>query len=191
MGGRTLTPVQLDGWQQGWKVPAGPGGTVTMTFAPDGTYRLGLGFGAVLLLVLACLAVFGRRRSPYEAVGPRQRLPVALLAAAAFVVTLVVGGVVMALVLVPLLLAARRWGSDLMALIAGVSFFVAGVVVAVNPNVIPAYHLGAFSASVQLLSVVAIGAVMCTVVVDEPDPTPEVPGADDVTGADDVAATDA
>jgi hypothetical protein len=42
----------------------------------------------------------------------------------------------------------------------------AGLIVAVHPNVVPGYHLGAFSAPVQFRSVVAIAAVMCTVVAD-------------------------
>ena len=103
LDGHVLEAVQLDGWQQGWIVPAGPGGTVTMTFAPDQSYRLGLGLGAVLPGLLACLALFGRRSSPYEAVGPRRRLPLALLMAGAFVVTFVIGGVVMAVLLLALL----------------------------------------------------------------------------------------
>ena len=166
MDGRTLHPVQLDGWQQGWIVPAGAGGTVTMIFAPDQDYRLALAVGAFLLLLLFCFALFGRQRSEYDAVGPRARLPVTLLAAVAFVVTLMIGGVVMAVFLVPLLYVARRWGSDVIAAVAGVSFIAAGVIVALNPNTVPGFHLGVFSASVQFLAVVAIAAVLCTVVVD-------------------------
>jgi arabinofuranan 3-O-arabinosyltransferase len=166
MGGRTLKAVQLDGWQQGWIVPAGSGGTVTLTFIPDQTYRLGLALGAFFLLVLAYLAIFGRRRSSYEAVGPRRHLPFAVLVASALAITVIIGGPVMGVLLVPLLYAARRWGSALMAAVAGSSFLAAGLIVALHPNGIPGYHLGAFSAPVQFLSVVAIGAVMCTVVFD-------------------------
>jgi arabinofuranan 3-O-arabinosyltransferase len=165
--GHTLPAIQLDGWQQGWKVPAGPGGTITMTFRPDSPYRLGLGLGALFLVLLACLALFGRRTSSYAAVGPHRRLPFALLAGSAFLITLLIGGPVMALLLVPLWYLARRWGSDLMAAIAGVSFLTAGVIVALNPGTVPGYHVGAFSASVQFLSVAAIAAVLCTVVVDD------------------------
>ena len=61
-----------------------------------------------------------------------------------------------------------------MAAVAGVSFFVAGLVVALHPNPIPGYHIGAFSAPVQFLSVVAIGAVMCAVAVDGRETPTEV-----------------
>ncbi len=180
LDGRTLPSIQLDGWQQGWRIPAGPGGTVTMTFRPDTPYRVGLGLGAIFLVLLACLALFGRRASPYPAVGPRRRLPFAFLVASAVVVILVIGGPVMAVLLVALVFAARRWGSDLMAGVAGVSFMVTGVIVALDPGTVPGYHLGAFSASVQFLSVAAVAAVLCTVVVDEREPI--APPADVGTG---------
>jgi len=167
MDGHTLTSIQLDGWQQGWRLPAGSGGTVTMTFRPDGSYRLGLGLGAVFLVLLACLALLGRRTSSYDAVGPRRRLPFALLTVVAFGVTLVIGGPLMVVVLLLLLLAARRWGSTLMAGVAGLSFFAAGVAVAVHPIAVPAAHLGAFSPLTQFLSVAAVGAVMCAVVIED------------------------
>jgi len=184
LDGHVLKAVQLDGWQQGWIVPAGSGGTVTMTFVPDQSYRLGLGLGAVLLVLLACLALFGRTSSPYEAIGPRRRLPLALLVAAAVVITFVIGGVVMVILLVPLLYAARRWGSGVMGIVAGVSFFAAGVIVALDPNTVPGYHIGAFSGPVQLLSVAAIGAVLCAVVVDGHEQPDEGPSAisDDADG---------
>ena len=69
-----------------------------------------------------------------------------------------------------------------MGIVAGVSFFAAGVVVALNPNTVPGYHIGAFGGPVQFLSVVAIGAVLCTVVVDGHEQSAEVHGAsgDDV-----------
>ncbi|WP_146132720.1 discoidin domain-containing protein, partial [Streptomyces solincola] len=61
LDGRELTPVRLDGWQQGWLVPEGAGGTVTLEYTPATLYRAGLVAAAVLLLAVAALAV-GRRR---------------------------------------------------------------------------------------------------------------------------------
>jgi arabinofuranan 3-O-arabinosyltransferase len=34
--GRTLTPVRMDGWQQGWKLPPGGDTRVTLSFGPAG-----------------------------------------------------------------------------------------------------------------------------------------------------------
>lgn len=69
-GGVELTPVRVDGWRQAWLVPAGVGGDIALRFAPDGTYRLGLGLGLVAALVLAALAAWPvRRRTGQAAVG--------------------------------------------------------------------------------------------------------------------------
>ena len=42
-----LTPLRLDGWQQGWLVPAGAGGTVELSYDPGRHLRPGLIGGAV------------------------------------------------------------------------------------------------------------------------------------------------
>ncbi len=63
--GARLTPVAVNGWQQGWVVPAGDPGTITLTFASNSLYRTGLAVGLALLPVLALLAFWRtRRRSP-------------------------------------------------------------------------------------------------------------------------------
>ncbi|WP_280837414.1 alpha-(1-_3)-arabinofuranosyltransferase [Micromonospora sp. A200] len=74
-GGKTLTPFVVDGWQQGWLVPAGYRGKVELRFAPDDEYVLALGAGAVLLAGLALLAVLPSRRTPapLPAVARRRR----------------------------------------------------------------------------------------------------------------------
>jgi arabinofuranan 3-O-arabinosyltransferase len=65
LNGHALEPVRLDGWQQGFIVPAGPGGTVTLTFRPVATYHLVLAASlavAVILLAIAAWSFTGRRR---------------------------------------------------------------------------------------------------------------------------------
>ena len=44
--GARLTPVAVNGWQQGWVVPAGNPGTITLTFASNSLYRAGLALGS-------------------------------------------------------------------------------------------------------------------------------------------------
>ncbi|MGH3724890.1 MAG: alpha-(1-_3)-arabinofuranosyltransferase domain-containing protein [Mycobacterium sp.] len=56
-GGRTLTPVRVNGWQQGWVIPAHDGGQITLTFGLNTWYRAGLFGGLALLPVLALLAL--------------------------------------------------------------------------------------------------------------------------------------
>lgn len=163
---RTLSPVRLDGWEQGWIVPAGAAGTVTMTFTPDGIYRASLALGAFLLVALAILAFALSNQSRLDPSGPRRSPSNWLLAAGAAVATVAVGGW-LALVLVPLLAAAYRWGSDVLAVVAASAFSVAGIVVAIDVSTNPALHSGAFGAPAQVASMVALCAVLAAVVVEE------------------------
>ncbi|WP_234791718.1 MULTISPECIES: alpha-(1-_3)-arabinofuranosyltransferase [Mycolicibacterium] len=76
-GGAELTPVKINGWQQGWVLPAGGADTVTLSFPTNRPYRIGLIGGLALLPVLALLALWpARRRSPdLEPVRPWQPSP--------------------------------------------------------------------------------------------------------------------
>ncbi len=56
LDGQALTAARLDGWQQGFLVPPGAAGRVQLDFAPDRTYGLLLGVGALLALLLALAA---------------------------------------------------------------------------------------------------------------------------------------
>lgn len=63
--GHRLTPLTLDGWQQGWRL-ARADANVDLTFAPDRIYRAGLwiGLASALLVLLAAFAPrLGRVRS--------------------------------------------------------------------------------------------------------------------------------
>jgi arabinofuranan 3-O-arabinosyltransferase len=62
--GTRLTPVAVNGWQQGWVVPAGTSGTITLTFAPNSLYRAGLAGGLALLPLLALMTWWPRARQP-------------------------------------------------------------------------------------------------------------------------------
>jgi arabinofuranan 3-O-arabinosyltransferase len=63
IGHRTLHAVRLDGWQQGYMLPASASEQqVDLRFIPDETFRILLLFGGVLAMVLALLAVFPARR---------------------------------------------------------------------------------------------------------------------------------
>ncbi|WP_328381126.1 alpha-(1-_3)-arabinofuranosyltransferase [Micromonospora zamorensis] len=106
IGGRTLKPLVVDGWQQGWILPAGTSGEVVLRFAPDTTYRAGLLLGGILLAVVVLLAVLPARqpsaRTSSTAV-PRGRrrvtrsLPLLAVGAAALVLSSgLIGGLLVA-----------------------------------------------------------------------------------------------
>jgi arabinofuranan 3-O-arabinosyltransferase len=73
LGGRPLESITIDGWQQGWLLPAGAAGDVVLRYLPDSAYRTGLVVGAVLLVALVVLTALPvRRRGTHE---PRSRAP--------------------------------------------------------------------------------------------------------------------
>ncbi|WP_183407671.1 alpha-(1-_3)-arabinofuranosyltransferase domain-containing protein [Nocardioides marmoriginsengisoli] len=64
LDGKVLEQVAPDGWQQGYRVPAGAGGLVHLVYTPDSTYRLFLLLGGIagLLLLVGALVVGLRER---------------------------------------------------------------------------------------------------------------------------------
>ena len=61
--GSVLRPLIVNGWQQGWVVPAGADGTVTLSFGSNTAYRAGLAGGLALLPLLLLLALWPARRT--------------------------------------------------------------------------------------------------------------------------------
>ena len=87
--GTRLTPLAVNGWQQGWVVPAGTSGTITLIFAPNSLYRAGLAGGLALLPLLALLAWWPPRRRPTDSAArpwtPGPWAAVAMLTAGALI----------------------------------------------------------------------------------------------------------
>jgi arabinofuranan 3-O-arabinosyltransferase len=61
LDGRPLASAVLDGWQQGFVVPAGPGGVITMTFAPATWYHASLALSGLGILALIVVALGWKR----------------------------------------------------------------------------------------------------------------------------------
>ncbi|TDC60914.1 DUF3367 domain-containing protein, partial [Actinomadura sp. GC306] len=62
VGGTELRPVRLDGWKQGWLVPAGTAGVVELAYGPDRAQRAAVVAGLNLLILLLIVAVWPARR---------------------------------------------------------------------------------------------------------------------------------
>ncbi len=129
--GRTLTPVRLDGWQQGWKLPRGRAAEVTLTFGP-GRVQHGLllgGLGAALLVLVLAL-VPARRRSRLRPdplpPAPGRWWRAAPVAAAG---GLLIGPVGLVSAAAALALPRRWWAAG-----AGGALAVAGVLLAAGPD---------------------------------------------------------
>jgi len=188
LDGRRLTPVRLDGWQQGYVLPAGRGGVVSLSFAPARLYRGLLAAAALGVLVLLAVALPHRRRrnagpsagslgtgsAGSERAGPAglgARAGLAGLGARAGITVVcalifAIGGPV-ALAVPVLAVVAWRWPHWLPA-VAATAILVAGVITATaataaNPAAI---GVGAFSAAAQACALIALAAALMPITLD-------------------------
>lgn len=180
LDGRPLDAVRLDGWRQGFIVPAGGPGVVELRFAPALPYRVGLAIGALLVVALIALALIPDRRTDRPARLRDATLPWWLLAAVAGVAAVVTGGIALLLAL-PLWLLARSRPRLLPPIAAG-AMLLAGVAVAMAPGQAPGDHAGAFGIAAAALATIAFVALLVSAV-DLPVRTPP-PDPDDGTAID-------
>ena len=168
--GTALTPVTVNGWQQGWVLPAGTSGTVTLEFAANTPYRIGLFGGLALLPVLLLMAVVAGRRATTdgEPAEPWRARPIAS-GAAAIALGFVVSGfagifVVGAAIGIRYLLRARRRLSDdvTVALVAG-GFTLAGATLSIYPWRSVDGYVG-HDWGVQFLALISVAALAASVV---------------------------
>jgi arabinofuranan 3-O-arabinosyltransferase len=171
-GGQELRRVTVDGWQQGWLLPAGPATEVTLRYGPDRPYRMGLGVGALAVVALSALAAWPSRRT--RSPGGVQARVLGLLwrASVVSVVFLLVGGPVGLLLAVALTAAALRWPKHLgtgLPLLAGAGMVGAALLLAADPWSSSTYAGDAWST--QVLAMLGLAAVGAAWTVDGPRPT--------------------
>lgn len=167
--GARLTPVAVNGWQQGWVVPAGDPGTITLTFASNSLYRVGLATGLALLPLLAMLAWWRRRGrsdddppAPPWSPGPWAAVP--LLAAGAVIAGLagvcVIGGALG----MRYALRHRERSRDRATIAASAGgLILAGALLSRHPwRSVDGY--AGHSANVQLLALISLAAVVASVI---------------------------
>ncbi|MGB8405398.1 MAG: alpha-(1-_3)-arabinofuranosyltransferase [Mycobacterium sp.] len=175
--GTSLTPVTVNGWQQGWILPAGLSGTVTMQFASNVQYRVGVFGGLALLPVLALLALWRTRRPSSDAPSrPWQPPPVVVGAALLAVGTLIAGaagaGVLAAVMGLRYLLRDRPKLLDGLTIGAAASgLTLAGAILSVYPWRSVDGYIG-HEWGVQLLALISVAAVAASVLTG-PGPAPE------------------
>jgi arabinofuranan 3-O-arabinosyltransferase len=170
--GVRLSPVTVNGWQQGWEVPAGTGGTVTLSFDSNTPYRIGLIGGLVLLGLLALLALLPARRPDPTLQPPRPWQPGRIAAGAAVLlvgtaisgpVGFVVAG--MALGVRYLLRYRESWREKVtLGAVAG-GFILAGSILSQNPWRSVDGYVG-HSAGVQLLALISVAMLAASAVPD-------------------------
>lgn len=182
--GTALTAVTVNGWQQGWQLPAGTSGTVTLDFASNTTYRIGLVGGLALLPLLLLLAFLPVRRvrEPEPGAEPWRLGPLGA-GAAVLVVGYLVSGFVGVLVLgaaigVRHLLRTRPDVSDRLTLgLAAGGLTLAGAVLSRYPWRSVDGYIG-HAWGVQLLALISVAALAASVVPISPSRRENVPNID-------------
>ncbi|HEX9551810.1 MAG TPA: alpha-(1-_3)-arabinofuranosyltransferase family protein [Streptosporangiaceae bacterium] len=160
--GKELTPITLDGWQQGFIIPAGTGGVVSLTFGPVKFYHVWIILSAAGVLGLFLAAIAGRRRRSVReqmerespaGIAPGADWSVWLgLVALAVLIAIVAGPMVLAVPVVALL--AYRWPGWYGGL-AAAAMVAAGVFTSLAAH--PALPgTGAFGAPAQACAILAL-----------------------------------
>nr|WBO77774.1 alpha-(1->3)-arabinofuranosyltransferase [Streptomyces sp. SBE_14.2] len=162
LNGEKLTPVRLDGWQQGWRIPAGEGGTIKLSYEPSVTYDAGLIGSGVALAALAGLALWRRREPNPDEPQPVPPAPGLWLGTVALtLVAAVIAGWFALLVPAFALLARRR--HELLVPVALLALAAAGIVAAVGAGEPVREATGAFGHTAQLLALIGLFAALVSV----------------------------
>lgn len=179
--GEPLAGLTIDGWQQGWVLDGDA--PVEVRYGPDGTYRVGIAAGLVVLLGLAAGVVgvrllrrHGSRPEPGTGrgrhVGPLVVVPTAVLALGLLGGT--VGAVVGAVVAVVVVAVAARSAvaaDEVLPWLLGLPLFAACVGYALQPWGSTSGWAGA-SVWPQVLALVTVAGVLVRAAL-QPDPPPE------------------
>jgi arabinofuranan 3-O-arabinosyltransferase len=160
--GAALTPVTVNGWQQGWALPPGTSGPVALSFASNTPYRAGLIGGLALLPLLALLAFLPvrRPRPTDEPARPWQpgRVTTSIAVVAVAAVISGIAGVIVGGAALGLRYVLRRREKLCEAVTVGVAaggLILAGAVLSQNPWRSVDGYVG-HSAGVQLLALISL-----------------------------------
>ncbi|GAB2842518.1 alpha-(1-_3)-arabinofuranosyltransferase [Streptomyces deserti] len=157
LNGKELSPVRLDGWQQGWRIPAGAGGTVKLSYEPATTYDAGLIGSGVGIAALVGLVLWRRNAPNPDAPQPAPPPPGLWLGTVALtLVGIVIAGWLALLVPALALLAARRHA--LLVPIAFLALAGAGIAAATGAGEPVGAGEGAFGHVAQLLALIGLFA---------------------------------
>ncbi|WP_128381392.1 alpha-(1-_3)-arabinofuranosyltransferase [Streptomyces cavernae] len=165
LDGKELTPVRLDGWQQGWRIPAGNGGTIQLSYEPATLYEAGLVLGGVGVAALVGLVLFRRRSPNPDGASPVPPGPGLVLGTVALtLVGVVIAGFLALLVPLLALLAWRRHA--LLVPIAFLALTGAGIAAVTGAGSPVAAGEGAFGPPAQLLALIGLFAALVSVGTD-------------------------
>ena len=157
--GVTLMPVELDGWQQAWRLPAGQAGTINIVFGPNTGYQIGLIVGLIFAIILFFLAFSRNRKQGGHDVNEREA-NLCLLFVIASASVFLIGGVLV--VMLPIIFAVD-WRFKIrgrLPWIASICFVTAGVWIVAFPGLWPGSGLGVFNRWTQFLVIASLSATI-------------------------------
>ncbi|MEV0525053.1 DUF3367 domain-containing protein [Streptomyces sp. NPDC050439] len=162
LNGKELSSVRLDGWQQGFLVPKGEGGTVKLSYEPSRIYEIGLIGGGLGIVALIALVLIKRREPNPDGPDLAPPAPGLILGTVALtLVAAVIAGWFALLVPALALLAWRR--HSLLVPLAFVAMAGAGIAAAIGAGEPSTADEGAFSPFAQLLALIALFAALVSV----------------------------
>jgi len=183
LGAHRLRSVRLDGWRQGYVVPAGMGGTLVLTYAPDGPYRTGLLIGLILALLVVSLALLPGRSS-LPGLGARGYRRAVVLAVGAGALVFLAGWVGAALALLAVLVTVLNPRRAHLAQAAGSLVVASALLVAWRPfpgsdalDLAAGPQILVVAAAALLVAGVALGSLITAPPQLQPAAEPEVEAA--------------
>lgn len=191
LDGVRLEPLVIDGWRQAFIVPAGSGGTITLTFTPNRAYQAGIAVGIVLLILLSLLAVLPRRRfRRFAPVGSGTwASPLVVLAG----VITAIGTTGIGAIALPVLWALRRRIAVFLPAFAFLSYCAAGAlaVMADDRGNMRGRLWGVASYPVSAFAALAVICVICSFIMATPESSEPSPSGTQAVDPDDDITKDA
>jgi arabinofuranan 3-O-arabinosyltransferase len=163
LDGQELEARTVDGWQQGYLLPAGPVGEVHLEFRPGATYRTALAGGAAAVVLLVVLLLLPVRRPVAPTTGRRPRAGVLALLVAAAGLLLLAGPAGLGAVAVAAGLVASAPGARVTVVrwLAGGSLTAGGLVTLLLPA-------DAGRPAGQVMALLAVGALVASLLPASP-----------------------
>lgn len=171
-GGHRLQELTVDGWQQGYVLPAGAATTVQLVYSPDPWYRTGLAVGLVAALALLLLAGARSRTDSVPGLLPGMVpgwVAITVTTASGWLLAGRLGAAVLCAAALAAVLLPRRTGRVAAAVVTGLAAAAAAVLLALSPWGGPGYA-GDRAAPQVLILLAAAGVAAAAVESNAPAP---------------------
>lgn len=180
LNGQSLKPITVDGFQQGFIIPAGQGGLIVINYYPNFLYRLTFGGALIALVILLTFALsellFNRPRKVHEEslenIQRRSEPHKHVFFLFSVLATFISGGILFVSTLIVSYLGWRALAKNkynTIPLISAGTLVLAGVIAAITPGLNASQAIGSFSPFAQILALFSVSALL-TAEVNWPGP---------------------